>query len=44
LATAPAIGTDKAREMVDAMLAWVIARHASWFWRGLQGDQVINRL
>ena len=44
LAMAPAIGTDKAREMVDAMLAWVIARHASWFWRGLQGDRVINRL
>lgn len=44
LAKAPAIGTDKAREMVDAMLAWVIARHARWFWNGLQGDRVVNRL
>ena len=43
LAKAPAIGTDKAREMVDAMLAWVIARHDTWFWTGLQGDRVINR-
>ena len=42
LAAAPAIGTDKAREMVDAMLAWVIARHASWFWAGLQGDRTLN--
>jgi hypothetical protein len=44
LATAPAIGTDKAREMVDAMLAWVIARHARWFWIGLQGERTINWL
>jgi len=29
--------------MVDAMLAWVIARHGKWFWCGLQGDRVINR-
>jgi|KBSMisStaDraftv2_1062788.scaffolds.fasta_scaffold1686874_1 hypothetical protein len=27
------------REMVDQMLAWVIARHGAWFWTGLQGDQ-----
>jgi hypothetical protein len=42
LAAAPSIGRDKARKMVDAMLAWVIARHASWFWTGLQGDRTIN--
>jgi len=42
LAATPAVGTDKAREMVDAMLAWVIARHASWFWAGLQGDRTLN--
>jgi len=29
--------------MVDAMLAWVIARHGTWLWTGLQGDRVINR-
>lgn len=44
LARAPAIGTDKAREMVDAMLAWVIARHETWFWTGLQGQQTIKPL
>lgn len=44
LARAPAIGTDKAREMVDAMLAWVISRHATWFWTGLQGERTINWL
>jgi hypothetical protein len=43
-AKAPAIDTDKAREMVDAMLTWVIARHASWFWTGLQGERTINWL
>ena len=42
LATAPAIGTDKAREMVDAMLAWVIARHGTWFWAGLQGERTLS--
>jgi hypothetical protein len=44
LAKAPAIDTDKAREMVDAMLAWVIARHAGWFWTGPQGERTINWL
>jgi hypothetical protein len=39
VAAAPAIDIDRAREMVDQMLAWVIARHGSWFWTGLQGDQ-----
>ena len=29
--------------MVDAMLACIIARHQTWFWTGLQGDQIINR-
>jgi hypothetical protein len=42
LAKAPAIGTDKAREMVDAMLAWVIARHGTWFWTGLQGERTLK--
>lgn len=44
LAKAPAIGTEKAREMVDAMLTWAISRHAAWFWTGLQGERTINRL
>jgi hypothetical protein len=39
VAAAPAIDIDRAREMVDQMLAWVIARHGAWFWTGLQGDQ-----
>jgi hypothetical protein len=43
LAQAPATDVERAREMVDAMLTWVIARHGSWFWTGLQGDRVINR-
>jgi len=43
LAAAPAIDRDRAREMVDAMLAWTIARHGTWFWEGLQGDRIINR-
>jgi hypothetical protein len=42
-AAAPAIDVEKARKMVDAMLAWVIARHGAWFWTGLQGDRLINR-
>jgi hypothetical protein len=42
LAKAPKIGTDKAREMVDAMLEWVICRHSRWFWDGLQGDRTIG--
>jgi hypothetical protein len=29
--------------MVDDMLAWVIARHGTWFRTGLQGDRSINR-
>lgn len=43
LAAAPSIGLERAREMVDAMLAWTIARHGAWFWNGLQGDRFINR-
>jgi hypothetical protein len=43
VAAAPTIGIDRAREMVDAMLAWTIARHGEWFWTGLQGDRLINR-
>ena len=31
-----------ARELVDAMLAWVIARHGTWFWTGLQGDRTLK--
>ena len=42
-AAAPAIDVEKARKMVDAMLAWVISRHGAWFWTGLQGDRLINR-
>ena len=43
LAAAPSIGRERAREMVDAMLAWTIARHGAWFWNGLAGDRIINR-
>lgn len=43
LAAAPSIGRDRAREMVDAMLAWTIARHGNWFWKGLAGARLINR-
>ena len=43
LAAAPSIDPDRARDMVDAMLACVIARHGDWFWTGLQGDRIINR-
>ena len=43
LAVAPSIGRERAREMVDAMLAWTIARHGAWFWNGLEGDRIINR-
>jgi hypothetical protein len=43
LAAAPSISRERARDMVDAMLAWTIARHAPWFWKGLQGDRIINR-
>jgi hypothetical protein len=39
---APAIGRDLAREVVDVMLAWAIARHATWS-RGAKGDHTINR-
>lgn len=42
-AAAPAIDIEKARKMVDAMLACVIERHGSWFWTGLQGERSINR-
>lgn len=43
LDAAPAFGRDRAREMVDAMLAWTIARHSARFWTGLQGEHTINR-
>ena len=43
LAVAPSIDRERAREMVDAMLAWTIARHGAWFWNGLEGDRIINR-
>ena len=42
VAAAPAIGIDRAREMVDAMLAWTIARHGGWFWTGLPGDRTLK--
>ena len=40
MAAAPAISRERAREMVDQMLAWVIDRHGTWFWSGLQGDRI----
>jgi hypothetical protein len=43
VAAAPGIDFDRGRLMVDAMLAYVIARHSTWFWTGLQGDRIINR-
>lgn len=43
LTAAPSIDRDRARKMVDAMLAWVIGRHGTWFWTGLQGEQIINK-
>lgn len=43
LRAAPAFGRDRAREMVDAMLAWTISHHGTWFWTGLQGQHIINR-
>jgi len=42
LAAVPAIDRDRAREMVDQMLAWVIARHETWFWAGLQGERALK--
>jgi hypothetical protein len=42
VAAAPAIDIDRAREMVDQMLAWVIARHGAWFWAGLQGERTLR--
>ena len=42
VAAAPAIDIDRAREMVDQMLAWVIARHGAWFWTGLQGERTLK--
>ena len=42
-AAAPSIGRDRARLMVDTMLSWVIARHRTWFWTGLQGDRTVNK-
>jgi hypothetical protein len=42
LAVAPSVERDRAREMVDQMLRWVIARHGDWFWTGLQGDRTLR--
>jgi hypothetical protein len=42
LTAAPEIDRDRAREMVDQMLAWVIARHGDWFWTGLQGERTFK--
>jgi hypothetical protein len=42
VAAAPAIDLDRAREMVDQMLAWVIERHGAWFWAGLQGERTLR--
>jgi hypothetical protein len=42
LAAAPSIDRDRAREMVDQMLAWVIERHGDWFWTGLQGGRTLK--
>jgi len=42
VAAAPAIDIDRAREMVDQLLAWVIARHGAWFWTGLQGERTLK--
>ena len=36
LRAAPSITREDAREMVEAMLALVIARHGAWFWSGLK--------
>ena len=36
---APSIEFDRGRDMVDAMLVYVEARHRNWFWKGMQGDQ-----
>lgn len=35
-AAAPAIDQDEAREVVDAMLTWTIARHSTWFWEAFR--------
>jgi hypothetical protein len=42
-AAAPAIDVEKARKMVDAMLAWVIAGHGAWFWTNAAGAWWTNR-
>ncbi len=42
LAAAPAIGRDKARRMVDHMLAWAIEHDGQAFWEGLEGHRQIN--
>jgi hypothetical protein len=39
----PTFGRERACEMVDAMLAWTIARYGTWFWTGLQCDRILNR-
>lgn len=42
LTAAPALDVERARNMIDAMLAWTIARHGIWFWTGLQGDRTFR--
>jgi hypothetical protein len=32
----PSIDFDRGRQMVDAMLVYIEARHRDWFWKGLQ--------
>jgi hypothetical protein len=42
LAAAPVIGRDRAREMVDAMLAWTIARHGALVCMDCRRDVAVN--
>ena len=37
----PSIDFDRGRQMVDAMLVYIEARHRDWFWKGLQGNRQI---
>jgi hypothetical protein len=40
-AFAPSIDFDRGRQMVDAMLVYIEARHRDWFWKGPQGNRQI---
>jgi hypothetical protein len=42
IAAVPATDLDRAREMVDQILVWVIARHGEWFWTGLHGERTLK--